>query len=133
MVLHVLKCIKTLLAHFFVDAEIPSMPENALREAAVDYTVPVSEMADLLVRLCLQQVASSEVIMEENAENKKTEIEIRIAAEFSAFELGIMKFGEFSPYTCPACHGVLSTFKDGKRLRFRCHTGYVLSADSRLI
>lgn len=113
-----------------LDAEVPSMPENAMREVAIDYSVPVSEMADLLVRLSQEVVAErSEVNMEED---KKTEIEIRIAAEESAFESGIMKFGELTPFTCPDCHGVLSTLKDGALTRFRCHTGHAYSADSLL-
>lgn len=111
------------------DAEVPSMPENALREVEVDYVVPVSEMADLLVRLTREPLETSEVIMEEN---KQTEFEIRTAAEDSAFEAGIMKFGSLTPFTCPDCHGVLFELKDGKRSRFRCHTGHAFSSDSLL-
>src|SRR5688572_1397980 len=61
------------------DAEIPSMPRNALREVEVDYIVPISEMAELLVRLSQEQVEenSEAVIMEEN--DKQTEFEIRTA------------------------------------------------------
>ncbi|HEU0065571.1 MAG TPA: chemotaxis protein CheB, partial [Flavisolibacter sp.] len=33
------------------DAEVPSMPENALAAVNVDYCVPISEMGSLLVRL----------------------------------------------------------------------------------
>ncbi len=116
-----------------LDAEVPSMPENAMREVVVDYSVPISEMADLLVRLSKEQVAeTSEVVMEDNAENVKTEIEIRIAAQDNSFEMGVMKLGELTPYTCPDCHGVLSSLKDGKRVRFRCHTGHAFSADALL-
>jgi two-component system chemotaxis response regulator CheB len=112
------------------DAEIPSMPESALREVAVDYSVPVSEMADLLVRLSKEKTAeTSEVNMEDD---EKTKIEIGVAAEDSAFESGIMKFGELTPFTCPDCHGVLLKITDGKRARFRCHTGHAYSADSLL-
>ena len=112
------------------DAEVASMPENALREVAVDYVVPVSEMADLLVRLSNEQAAeTSEVFMEDD---EKTKIEIRIAAEDSAFELGIMRLGELTPYTCPECHGVLTTLRNGKLMRFRCHTGHVFSAAALL-
>ena len=46
------------------DAEVPSMPENAIREVDVDYIVPVSEMADLLVRLSQEQSETSKVFME---------------------------------------------------------------------
>jgi two-component system chemotaxis response regulator CheB len=122
-----------------LDAEVPSMPESALREVAIDYCVSVSEMSRLLIRLSKETVAETpEVVMEENTdgtentENKKTEIEIRIAAEDSAFESGVMQLGTLTPYTCPDCHGVLSTLKDGKLLRFRCHTGHAFSADSLL-
>jgi two-component system chemotaxis response regulator CheB len=112
-----------------LDAEVPSMPENALREVEVDYCVPVSEMSDLLVRLSAEPLAASEVVMEEH---KQTEFEIKTAAEDSAFESGIMKFGSLTPYTCPDCHGVLFELKDGKRSRFRCHTGHAFSSDSLL-
>jgi two-component system chemotaxis response regulator CheB len=113
-----------------LDAEVPSMPENAMREVEIDYSVSIAEMADLLVRLSKEEVAeSSEVNMQDD---EKTKIEIKIAAEESAFESGVMKLGELTPYTCPDCHGVLSTLKDGKLLRFRCHTGHAFSADSLL-
>lgn len=64
--------------------------------------------------------------------DEKTKIEIRIAAEESAFEAGVMQLGELTPYTCPECHGVLSAIRDGRRARFRCHTGHAFSADSLL-
>jgi two-component system chemotaxis response regulator CheB len=114
-----------------MDAEVPSMPESALREVKVDHRVPMSEMAALLIKLASEQVSSGNngMAMEEH---KRTELEIRIAAEDNAFEHGIMKYGELTPYTCPDCHGVLSALKDGTRTRFRCHTGHAFSADSLL-
>lgn len=112
------------------DAEVPSMPENALREVKADYIVPVSEMADLLARLTKEQASEiSEVVMEDK---KQTEFEVRTAAVDNALEWGITEFGELSPYTCPDCHGVLFTLRDGNRLRFRCHTGHAFSSDSLL-
>ena len=112
------------------DAEFSSMPESALREVDVDYSVPVSEMPDLLTRLTGEQILEErEISMDEN---KKTEIEVRIAAEESGFEVGVMKLGEISPFTCPDCHGALIKIKDGKIARFRCHTGHAFSADTLL-
>jgi two-component system chemotaxis response regulator CheB len=113
------------------DAEVPSMPENALREVDVDYSVPIAEMADLLVRLTKEETEISEVVMGENG-NEQTKTEINIAAEDNAFERGIMRFGELTPFTCPDCHGVLFKLRDGKRPRFRCHTGHAFSSDSLL-
>ena len=112
------------------DAEFPSMPESALRQVDVDYTVPVSEMGALLTQLTgSQTLEAREINMDEN---KKTEIEVRIAAEESGFEVGVMNLGEVSPFTCPDCHGVLIKIKDGKINRFRCHTGHAFSADTLL-
>lgn len=119
----------TAIAQHPNDAEVASMPENAIREVEVDYIVPVDEMAKLLVNLTKEQVETSEAAM---GENKQTELEISIAAEDSAFESGIMSYGDLTPYTCPDCHGVLVKLKDGERPRYRCHTGHAFSADSLL-
>ncbi len=88
-------------------------------------------MAELLVRLSQEEIAddAGQVRMEDD---EKTRIEIRIAAEDSAFESGVMNFGTLTPYTCPECHGVLSALTDGNIRRFRCHTGHAFSADSLL-
>lgn len=116
------------------DAEVPSMPESAMREVALDYAVPVSEMARLLVKLTREQVVeNSGEVMKESVENKLTEVEVRVAAEHNAFESGIMKFGELTPFTCPDCHGVLSKYRDGSRARFRCYTGHAFSSDALLL
>ena len=113
-----------------LDAEVPAMPQNALREVAVDYCVPVSELAGLLVRLTAEPVPETNPAVPEDDE--QTRIEVRIAAEDSAFESGVMRFGEFTPFTCPECHGVLSKLVEGNRTRYRCHTGHAYSADALL-
>lgn len=64
--------------------------------------------------------------------DERTEIEIAIAAEESAFERNMMKFGELTPFTCPDCHGILFSLEDDKRSRFRCHTGHAFSSDTLL-
>jgi two-component system chemotaxis response regulator CheB len=65
-------------------------------------------------------------------DDEKTKVEIKIAAEASGFEAGIMKFGELTPYTCPDCHGVLSSLRDGSLMRYRCHTGHAFSVNTLL-
>ena len=115
------------------DAEMPSMPESAIREINVDHIVPVDEMPQLLVRLTGQEVPElTESQMSQIANDKRTGLEVRIAAEVNALEAGIMEWGELTPFTCPECHGVLTQFKDVERPRFRCHTGHAFSADSLL-
>jgi two-component system, chemotaxis family, protein-glutamate methylesterase/glutaminase len=112
-----------------LDAEIPSMPRNAMREVEVDYVVPVAEMAELLVGLSRETVPAFPDTAAE--ENKLTAFEIRTAAEDKA-TMDIIKFGDLTPYTCPDCHGVLFRLTDGTRPRFRCHTGHAFSSDSLL-
>lgn len=113
-----------------LDAEVPAMPHNAMRAVAVDYVVPMADMAALLVRLSHERVAEPrEASMEED---DKTDIEVRIAAGENALAAGVIRLGAPSPYACPDCHGVLLAVKDGELLRFRCHTGHAFSADSLL-
>jgi two-component system, chemotaxis family, protein-glutamate methylesterase/glutaminase len=112
------------------DAEVPSMPQNALAAVNVDYRVPVAEMASLIVKLAAETVIEAKDIDME--EQKKTGIEVRIAMQDNALELGMLKLGEFTAYACPECHGVLSAIKDGDIIRYRCHTGHAYSVDSLL-
>jgi two-component system chemotaxis response regulator CheB len=114
------------------DAAVPSMPENALKEVAVDYKVPVADMAELLTRLSAEPVPTRN--MEEQMEkDQRTELEIRIATGDNSLSRNAIQFGEPTPYACPECHGVLSALKEGRRIRFRCHTGHAYSANSLLI
>lgn len=111
------------------DAEVPSMPENALREVEVDHCVRIDELADLLVRLSSEEVIEKEKIMKD----EKTKTEISIAVDEHALTKSIMDLGVLSPFACPECHGVLTKIKDGSLTRFRCHTGHAYSADALMV
>jgi len=111
------------------DAEVSSMPENAMRQVKVDHCVPVSDIAALLVRLCKEPLTEKADVMKDD----QTKKEIEIAAAENALEKGIMGFGELTPFTCPECHGVLSRLYNEKITRYRCHTGHAYSADSLMI
>jgi len=55
---------------------------------------------------------------------KMVAAEINIAKGMSALENGVLDHGQFSPLTCPDCHGALTEYREGKLRRFRCHTGH---------
>jgi two-component system chemotaxis response regulator CheB len=112
------------------DALHRSMPINALENVAVDYKLPVREIGPLLGLLTRQQAQPQPQIPEE--EQRKTEHEIKIAAEKDALDEHVMGFGELSPFTCPECHGVLTQLEEGSIVRFRCHTGHAHSANTLL-
>jgi two-component system chemotaxis response regulator CheB len=112
------------------EALIRSMPLSALDNVAVDYRAPVAEIGELLPRLVREPApAPLEVSAEED---EKTQREIRIAKEREALEENMQRFGELSSFTCPECHGVLSMLREGKIMRFRCHTGHAFSVGSLL-
>ena len=112
------------------DAEVPSMPANAIREVAVDYQVPIAEMGTLLTQLCGEPVLNANTMNQR--ENDKTSTEIQIALQDKEISEGVMPFGQLVPYSCPECHGVLTALVEGNRMRFRCHTGHAYSSDSLL-
>jgi two-component system, chemotaxis family, protein-glutamate methylesterase/glutaminase len=107
------------------DAQVSSMPENAIRQVKVDHIVPASEIAALIVRLLQEPVSENNVTMRD----EQTKKEIDIAAEENGMEHGFLKFGELTPYSCPECHGVLSRLQNGDIVRYRCHTGHAYTAD----
>lgn len=106
-----------------MDAEVSSMPENALRAVQVDYCVPSSDLASLFIKLTVEEVAQDTILIRDN----KTKMEIEIAAEMHAMQMGSLKIGTLSPFTCPECGAVLSRITDGNIIRFRCHTGHAYS------
>ncbi|KJH71378.1 chemotaxis protein CheB [Aliterella atlantica] len=110
------------------DALHPSMPRAAMKAVAVDYCVPVIQMGALLARLVDEPIPVQQVL----PVSQLMDLEVGVAQEDNGLEMGIMKLGELSPYTCPECHGVLMQLKEGSLIRFRCHTGHAYSLNTLL-
>ncbi|WP_080057235.1 chemotaxis protein CheB [Spirosoma aerolatum] len=112
------------------EAMYASMPSSVLNYVDVDYSLPVADMALLLIRLTKETVMEKPALSKE--EEKRLETEVNIAAQDSAFDLGILNMGELTPLTCPECNGALISIKEGKLIRYRCHTGHAFTASSLL-
>jgi two-component system chemotaxis response regulator CheB len=112
------------------EAPIRSMPLSALDNVEVDHKLPAAQIGRLLGRLVGETAGPAPVVARDELE--KTEHEIRIAKEAEALEEEVLRFGELSPFTCPECRGVLAMLKEGKLIRFRCHTGHAFSAAALL-
>jgi two-component system chemotaxis response regulator CheB len=112
------------------DALFSDMPENTLEFVSVDYIVPVSQMPALLQKLSKDKQSTALDVTADEMKLLKTEVVI--ARQDNAFEMGIMNMGQLSPFTCPECHGALISLKEGKTVRFRCHTGHAFSASTLL-
>jgi two-component system, chemotaxis family, protein-glutamate methylesterase/glutaminase len=109
------------------EAAYPSMPQSALRHVAVDYTLQLTDIPNVLRSLTRERIEVRERDM-----NEKLKIETRIAFENSALEHGVRTLGTPSFYTCPECHGSMVAIEEGSIKRYRCHTGHAYSAPALL-
>lgn len=112
------------------DADYASMPNSVLDYVDVNYCVPLADMPALLLRLTEETVPDPQP--RGFPEQDRMETEINIAAQDNAFDMGIMNMGELTPLTCPECNGVLISIREGKLIRYRCHTGHAYTASSLL-
>lgn len=113
------------------DADVSSMPRSALQEVAVDHVVPVSEMAELLIRLTGEPLPELFAGGKEDDNNELIKKEIEVAIQEKKTGEGTI-FGMPTSLTCPECHGALAALNEGGRIRYRCHTGHAFSENSLL-
>jgi two-component system chemotaxis response regulator CheB len=103
------------------EAPFPSMPQNAIRQVRVDYTLPIAGMPEILDRLTREALPEAEKAA---MSDDKLAIETRIALADDALKSGVRSLGTASFHTCPECHGSMVRIQDGPITRFRCHTGH---------
>ncbi len=108
------------------DALFPEMPQSAIDHVAVDHVVPLAQMGPLLIEL-MRAPAEAQAV---GTVPEHVEVEVKIAKADNPIEAGLERIGEPSRFACPECHGVLLQVQDGRRVRFRCHTGHAYSVDS---
>jgi two-component system, chemotaxis family, protein-glutamate methylesterase/glutaminase len=108
------------------DAAVPDMPRSAQRYVDVDYTVPISALGDLLVRLAHEPAGDTPEIPD------RIKLETAIAAQELAGMAANDQLGSPSRFTCPECHGTLWEISDGSLLRYRCHVGHALTGEAIL-
>src|SRR5690606_36324302 len=112
------------------DAEQSQLPLNVLEHVKPDYLINASDMGIIIAEFVEKPVKEKYKLNKD--ELKRLEMEIIIATRDNAFELGIMNWGELTPFTCPECHGTLVKLIEGNMLRYRCHTGHAYTASSLL-
>jgi two-component system chemotaxis response regulator CheB len=112
------------------DAMYSSMPDSVLEYVDADHVVPVKQIGTILEKLIAETVIEKPELDPE--EDRLMGVEINIAAQDSAFEQGIIELGELTPLTCPECNGALISIKEGKLIRYRCHTGHAFTASTLL-
>jgi two-component system chemotaxis response regulator CheB len=109
------------------DALYPGMPLSALEHLAVDHVLPVAEIAELLVRLCKEEVVDA---------GSPAPPLLEIEADMALMDEEAMnesdRPGRPSGFSCPDCNGVLWEIRDGSLVRYRCRVGHAWSAESLL-
>lgn len=106
------------------EAENPSMPLNALKHVAVDFTLPVQMMPERLRSLTREPL---EIAESARMNKPNMQAELNIAQHGRALDHGVLSLGKTAPYTCPDCHGSMVLIEEGTIKRFRCHTGHAFS------
>lgn len=116
------------------DAIFDSMPRSAKQHVQIDYELPSNEIGLMIHQLSLSAASSqsSTVAIPNDPDHEFVAFEIAVAKGKNALERGVLDFGNYSPLTCPDCHGALTEYQEGPIKRFRCHTGHAHTAESLL-
>ena len=115
------RCGGTCIVQAPEDAAFPDMPNSVLKNINVDYSVPITGMADILDNL-YSQAACQE--LEVPADIKlETEIAKRVTTNVS----DLSQLGDFTPFTCPDCGGAMVKVDSDTVTRYRCYTGHAFT------
>ena len=91
------------------DAEVASMPKNALEQVQPDYCVPLVEIADIINRLA--GVEAKPMARRSNQKPKSEKKRVQ------------------TPFTCPDCHGTIWEVDENGEIRFECRVGHSYSPE----
>jgi two-component system chemotaxis response regulator CheB len=108
------------------DAVVAAMPESATRIAGADHLVAADHLAPLLVELIQQPVSTPGGSTVTDPLDKMPDIVNKDMDE----QVRDAKRGRVSVFSCPECGGALWQVNDAELVRFRCHVGHVLHAET---
>jgi two-component system chemotaxis response regulator CheB len=114
------------------EAMFPDMPASVMEYSEVDHCLPAREIGTLINTLSREQVEQAGRTKKGLRDEELLQIEIDIAKGKNGLTMGILEKGTRSALACPECHGALTRFKEGKLIRFRCHTGHAHTAETLL-
>ena len=119
--LHAIKaCGGTTIVQDPKEAQEPSMPLNAIAGVAVDHILGINEMANMINTL-----AQPLEFVPPDAAPEWLKVEHAVTLGAGMAQLSLV--GVPSRFTCPDCGGCLFEIKEGKPLRYLCHTGHAFS------
>ncbi|KTD52080.1 Chemotaxis response regulator protein-glutamate methylesterase [Legionella quinlivanii] len=116
------------IAQDLSEAEYPDMPKNAIQNVAMDYCLPVNEIALVLEKLVQKPLEklpnnTNDILITKECRLNKVNRRDKAA--------DLRKIAQPSPYGCPDCGGVLWKIDDSPE-RYRCRVGHAYGIDSLL-
>lgn len=105
------------------EALFNGMPTSAIANVAIDYVLPIAEIASVLVKRSNHQTFNRAI-------DNKRDPDVEIIQQDKALAEQGKPQKEPSIFTCPDCGGVMWELNHDGILRYRCHVGHVYSTDS---
>lgn len=102
------------------DAAYPEMPGSAAAHVAPDYSVPIADMAKLLIEL-VNGKDGKEAVMPITPSQPDADRDPQMI-DGRQFERPVA-------ITCPECGGALQASEDGEIIKFDCHIGHTYTAE----
>jgi two-component system chemotaxis response regulator CheB len=111
------------------DALVAAMPQNAAEIAGVDYIVPATGLAALLVELVRRPGPE----LRGGRQMDPIERMPQVVEKDMNRQIRNEHRGQVSTFSCPECGGVLWQVDDTGLLRFRCHVGHAYNGEALLV
>jgi two-component system, chemotaxis family, protein-glutamate methylesterase/glutaminase len=102
------------------DADVPNMPESAIRSVDVDHVLPAAEIGPLIERLTREPARRKR--RSDMPRPKQPEPQLP-SKQTDVHDMNKL-FGPASALTCPDCGGALWEIQDGRLVRYQCHVGH---------
>jgi two-component system, chemotaxis family, protein-glutamate methylesterase/glutaminase len=109
------------------EAQYPDMPRAVLNQLDPDYSVPVSQMGEILSTVLKRKGKSSHSIPQDLAKEARIGERVQIGID------SLKKIGKHSLYSCPDCGGGLWEIKGNGTVHYRCHVGHAFTSDGLLV
>ena len=102
------------------EALTPNVPQNALKMVDIDFCLPVSQIADVLI-----QLTNGKATNITESSNGGLRMEDQASADRSSSEPP----GDQIPFACPQCNGQLDEIREGELAHFECFVGHGFSPE----
>jgi two-component system, chemotaxis family, protein-glutamate methylesterase/glutaminase len=110
------------------EAAFPQMPDSAKRYVQVDYSLPLSELGPMLVKLCQKFAPQKGETVMSYPSDHESEL---VRQDIAALEAG-QKSNQPIFMVCPECGGSLWELRDGAFKKFQCRVGHRYSLQAAL-